>query len=425
MDLLALFLVLAAVPKGTAATLSAPFEAAREAARRQLESARAECRRNPVVPVLDRLAAAEIREYRFTHAAESVAAASAAIGRALAADPRDFAARRMRASIRLTNHEFAAVERDCLELLAERPRDVEVLGMLADSRMEAGRYPEALESIQRLVDVRPGLPAYSRVSYAREIHGELEGALSAMDMALAAGDASDPEGLAWCLARSGLLAWKLGRVEDAGRRYREALALNPRCPYALEGLGQVAAARGDLEEAGRRFEEAFSVVPWPQFAIERYEIALRRADDGEISRWRSVVRALETLSSSAGLFNRALSGFEASYGDPARAVSMAAAELEGRKDVYGWDAYGWALYRAGRHAEAAEAETRATARDTQDPVLDYRAAEIFASAGLLDRAARHARRAVAENPRALLWPPDGPARLLHRLRAAAEAETGR
>ena len=382
MDLMSLLVLLAAVSQGTAAASPPAAVPARAALEARLASAKKECREHPAsVAALDRLAAVQLREYRYTHAAETIGSAQAAIDRAFALEPRDFDARRLRAAIRLTNHEFHEVERDCLELLMERPRNIDVLGMLADSRMEMGRYSEAVDTIQRMVDTRPGLPAYSRVSYAREIHGELSGALAAMDMAIAAGDASDPEALAWCLARSGLLAWKLGRLEEADSRNRAALALFPDCPYAHEGLGQIAAARGDLEAAARRFERAFSIVPWPQYAIERFEIALRQQDETEVTHWRSLVEALERLSTEGALFNRALTLFEADHGDPARAVRMGRAELAGRKDVYGWDAYAWALHRAGRPAEAAEAESHALELGTQDPLLQAHAAEIFAAWG--------------------------------------------
>jgi tetratricopeptide (TPR) repeat protein len=219
-----------------------------------------------------------------------------------------------------------------------------------------------------------------------------------MDMAIAAGDASDPEGLAWCLARSGWLAWKLGRLDDSERRNREALFLFPDCSYAYEGLGRTAAARGDLAEAGQMYERAFSVVPWPQYAVERYEVAIAQGSAPDAVRWKSLIGALERLSTSAGLFNRVLAGFEADYGSPDAAVRMARGELEGRKDVYGWDTYAWALHRSGREAEASQAESHAVALGTQDPLLDFHAAAIFADAGDRGRALRHARRAHAENP---------------------------
>ena len=364
-----------------------------------LSQARETCRKHPdSVRALDRLAALELRSYRTTHAAESIAAAETAVDRALAKDSSDFDARRFRLAIRLTNHEFAEVEREGALLLAERPRDGDVLGMIADAQMESGRYPEAIETIQRMVDLRPGLPSYSRVSYAREIHGDLAGALDAMDLAVAAGDPSDAEGLSWCLARSGLLAWKLGRIDDASRRFESARRLFPQSPYAWEGIGFVAQARGDLPAAARAFERAFEAVPWPQYAVERSEVAMAAGHPDEARRWQSIVRAIERLSEEAGRFNRVLALYESDFGDPARGLAMARGELASRKDVSGWDAYAWALYRSGNAAEAAAAERNAVAFGTEDPMLDARAGIVFEAAGDLDAARLHLSRALRANP---------------------------
>lgn len=391
---LGLALALAAALSGSARRIAADdglddrLARAREVCRARPHSARA----------LDRLAALELRDYRQTHAAETLAGASASVDRALALDPADFDARRFRVSILLTNHEFAAVEEEGLALSAAHPRDTDVLGMVADAQMESGRYPEALATIQRMVDIRPGLPSYSRVAYAREIHGDLAGAVAAMDMAISAGDPADPEGLSWCVARSGFLLWKLGRIDDAAARFEEARRLFPRSPHAWEGKGLVSAARGHYEEAGADFEKAFSIVPWPQYAVERAAMAEALDRPGEMRRWREIVRAIERISTEAGLFNRVLALFEADHGSPARALAMAEGELAARRDVYGWDAYAWTLYRNGRIAEAAAAARRVLDRGTQDPALDAHAGIVFAAAGDRDSARLHLARALAVNP---------------------------
>jgi len=54
-----------------------------------LRSAREACRRSPgSVAALDRLAALELRSYRMTHAAETLAAARECVDRAVHADPK-------------------------------------------------------------------------------------------------------------------------------------------------------------------------------------------------------------------------------------------------------------------------------------------------------------------------------------------------
>src|SRR5262245_28245648 len=132
--ILSFLAVLAGAPSGApVAGLEASLSAARGDARVHPNSARA----------LDRLAALELRLYRLNHAGETLRAAEAAIERALELDPQDFDARRIRTSTLLTRHRFAEAEQAAIALSTERPRDADVLGMVADARMETGRYAEA------------------------------------------------------------------------------------------------------------------------------------------------------------------------------------------------------------------------------------------------------------------------------------------
>jgi tetratricopeptide (TPR) repeat protein len=107
-----------------------------------------------------------------------------------------------------------------------------------------------------------------------------------------------------------------------------------------------------------------------------------------------------------GPFHRAWSLFLLDRGaDVAEVLSRARAELATRRDVYGWDLLGWALYRSGRAAEAREAATYALALGTRDPMLYYHAGMIRLAAG--DSAAGRAalRTALEINPR---WDPFQP-----------------
>lgn len=67
--------------------------------------------------------------------------------------------------------------------------------IVIDALVELGRYDEAGRVLQRLLDGKPGLPAYARASYFRELQGNLTGAIEAMRLAVSAGSAT-PEGTA-------------------------------------------------------------------------------------------------------------------------------------------------------------------------------------------------------------------------------------
>src|SRR5436190_238772 len=75
-------------------------------------------------------------------------------------------------------HHFLEAERLARSLVDERgsPRDWALLG---DALMEQGKLPEAITAIQRLVELKPGTEAYSRIAQVRWLTGDLSGATAA------------------------------------------------------------------------------------------------------------------------------------------------------------------------------------------------------------------------------------------------------
>ena len=73
-----------------------------------------------------------------------------------------------------------APSRPARELNREVPDDSMVYGFLVDACVELGRYAEAEEACQWMLDLRPGnVPGLTRAAYLRELFGDLEGAARA------------------------------------------------------------------------------------------------------------------------------------------------------------------------------------------------------------------------------------------------------
>ena len=84
--------------------------------------------------------------------------------------------------------------------------DPDPLAILIDASVELGRYDEAETHLSDLLALRPGSAALSRLSYLRELHGDLDGARLAMLQAEQATSASEDRATIATLIGDQLLA---------------------------------------------------------------------------------------------------------------------------------------------------------------------------------------------------------------------------
>src|SRR3954471_20767164 len=197
------------------------------------------------------LAGAYRQKVRETGDATYYAKADGVVARALRLAPGDPAALTERAALEGSRHDFRGALRDALAARRAAPEVDKPFGVLVDALVELGRYRQAGAALQEMVDRKPDLAAYARVSYFRELHGDLRGAAAAMRLAVSARSGT-AENTAYVQALLGDLELARGRVGAAALAYRQALALVPRYAAADAGLARVEAARGDLSAAIRR-----------------------------------------------------------------------------------------------------------------------------------------------------------------------------
>ena len=97
-------------------------------------------------------------------------------------------------------------------------------GVLGDAHLELGDYDEAFDAFDRMMQLRPGAASYARVAYARELQGNLNGALESMRLAAEASEGGDVEAIAWYHAQVGELYLKLENplMRCASSRLRRA-----------------------------------------------------------------------------------------------------------------------------------------------------------------------------------------------------------
>jgi tetratricopeptide (TPR) repeat protein len=368
---LAVFLPLTAAGAGT--------EPASPAQRRIDEARREIAQRPDNVSAHAALAQALARRARETADPDFYRQAEEAVAAALALDPRAFEARKTAVWVRLGQHEFAAALTAAQALNAEVPDDVQVYGFLVDANAELGRYREAEESAQWMLDLRPGnIPALTRAAFLRELFGDIEGAIMLMQAAYPRTPVTEIEDRAWIATHLAHLELARGRAGDAEKLAQHALALFPGYHYALAQLAKVRLAQRRADEAVALLREHVAAAPHPE-NFYGLGVALHKAGRTQEARatfeeFERKARAEMNVWDNA---NRELVMYYVDYGrDPGKALEVARAEAARRQDVHTLDALAWALSAAGEHAMARAEMEKALAVGIRDPAMLYRAGVI-------------------------------------------------
>ena len=275
-------------------------------------------------------------------------------------------------SLALIQHEFRTAltyGRHAEKLL---PGSYRPYGVIGDALIELGRYDAAFASFERMISLRPSLASYARIAYARELSGDRTGAAAAMRLALLSA-AGQPEPTAWAHVELAKLELAMGRTRSARRHVIAALASLPGYPSARVELARVEAADGNLRAAIREARRAVAATPTSQAVALLGDLLARAGQTAEARRQRATVAVIDRLLEANGVQADLES---ASYRAdnlirPAETVELARRARADRPSIYGDDALGWALARAGRCDEALPLTERALRLGTQDPLLYF------------------------------------------------------
>ncbi len=394
---LAILLALAGLPAfpATAELIAADREAT--VADREVVAATRRVERGASPDALVELASAYMRKARETGDPSYYDRAAAAVDRALASDHGHYGALRARAWVLLGKHEFAKALRAARAARRAAPNDWWNYGNLADACTELGYYRGATHATMRMMTLRPGLPAYTRVAALRALFGDRLGAIDALELALAAADPADPEGRAWILTYLGHEHWALGEVATSERRYEAALETFPDYHLALPGLARVRAAQDRTTEAIALYERALAVAPMPATAGALGDLYARIGDPARARASYDFAVYMGRVATARGqTLGRELALFLADHDrDLDDAVRLARAEAAARADVYTDDALAWALFKRGELRAAKRSSARALRLGTEEAAFHRHADAIASALGRFRVAARHRRMARA------------------------------
>ena len=128
-------------------------------------------------------------------------------------------------TLALARHQFQDAVTWGQRAIAANDYKAAAYGVLGDAQTELGRYEDAVTTFQKMVDVRPDQTSYARVSYARELHGDMKGAIAAMQAAVGAAPPGN-EGTEWTRVQLGHLYFNTGDLNTAEQIYQQSLALD-------------------------------------------------------------------------------------------------------------------------------------------------------------------------------------------------------
>jgi tetratricopeptide (TPR) repeat protein len=184
-----------------------------------------------------------------------------------------------KASVLLSLHQFEEAKKIGEEALAINSMSADAYGVMVDAFVELGQYENAVIMADKMVSIRPDLRSYSRVSYLREIYGQVEGSIEAMKMAVAAGYPG-MEQTEWARLTLGHLYERYGSLDSAVMQYEMALSVRPNYPFAIAALSNAMEVKGNTQLADSLNDVASRLIPEVGFFIDR---ANREKERGNVA----------------------------------------------------------------------------------------------------------------------------------------------
>lgn len=336
------------------------------------------------------LAQAYIQEARITgdHAYYDKAALEL-LDEVIKKEPTNFDALCCKSTVLLSQHHFAEGLEVARQALPLNPNSAYIYGLMCDANVELGNYPEAVQMSDKMISIRPDIRSYSRVSYLREIHGDLPGAIEAAKLAVSAGYPG-LEQTEWTRMILAHLYEATGKLDSAEMQCNIALAERPDYAFALAGLGKIAEDKGDYKKAIGYYEKAKGLITEYSFADELTDLyRLNNEPDKASKSSEEVIDMLSPLSgadessSSHGHYaDKELAYAYLKIPDYDKALQHAQTEYERRpNNIDICETMAWVQYKKGNYAEANKMIDKALRTNCQNPTLLCRAGLIKVKAG--------------------------------------------
>lgn len=197
-------------------------------------------------------------------------------------DDMKFLALTTKAGVELSLHEFAAALKTGNTAAILNPSNAQIHGVLVDANVELGDYDKAVKLSDKMISIKPDIRSYSRVSYLREIHGDIKGSIEAMTLAVKAGYPGYEE-TAWAMLTLGDIYKKYGQLDNAMQVYKEILEMRPNYPFAVGAIGDLQILQGKEKEGEATLQDAMAIIPEVGFYISLAELYKKQGRTDEMN----------------------------------------------------------------------------------------------------------------------------------------------
>lgn len=387
------------VPAVTGSTLAAHHQLSRDTDT-TIVAAQGKLKASPTDwEAMDTLAAAYLQKVREVGDPTYYPKVDALLKAALAHDGQDGQALTLMGSLALARHQFRQALQFGQQARVAAPASAGPLGVIVDAQTQLGDYPAAVASCQQMVDLKPDLASYARVSYLRELNGDVSGAIDAMKQAVEAGGPV-PENGAYTRTLLGNLYFNSAQLDQAEAQYQQTLAEDPGYPGAITGMARVRAAQKRYPEAIGLYKRAVQAYPLPDSVIALGDVYAVSGDPRKAAGAYDLARAEIKLYQANGVdLDSELALFEIDHHqDLAGALGAAEKAVHDRPNVVTEDILGWARFRNGEPAAALAASRAALRLGTRDAGFHYHAAVIEQALGMTTEARQDLEAVKSINP---------------------------
>lgn len=234
-----------------------------------------------------------------------------------------------KASVMLSQHHFEEALTIGKEAIKIENKDAQVYGILCDANVELGDYEGAVAMADKMISIKPDLRSYARVSYLRELHGDINGAIEAMKLAVSAGVPSH-ENTAWARTTLANLYLQYGQLENATKELHQCLSERPDYPFALSALADISVHKLNNSEAQTYIDKAIDLMP--EFSFYEQKAVLKEEEKAmkEFEEIKSelLVMLQEDTESGHNMSMELANVYLSLFDDPAKALDAVKNEYE-------------------------------------------------------------------------------------------------